>query len=129
MKKLTNEQIERKQALEEVLQEKEVALVVAVQALNEHLATTGERILVLQEEYNDAVRSAEAFREEVASEQESHFDGMSDRWKGSDTGQAYEAWAAEWASGFDEVDAAVPDDMDLPDFTALEALRTLAAVP
>ena len=129
MKQLTKDHLATKSQIEQDLEAREAALVQAINDLNEHLNETATKIEALQDEYNTAVGAANEFRESVLNDQEAYFDDLSERQRESGNGQSYADWMSAWSGTLEEVEVEVPEALEIPDFTALEALQDLAPTP
>ena len=129
MNKLMQYEIDTKNAIQETLETRGAELIQAVDEFNQIMEEAQSRLGVRVDAFNDAVRGAESFRQEINSDQEEHLDAWTDQTRESGAGQAYEDWADAWGREFKEVSVDLPKVLDFPDLTALDAFRDLALAP
>jgi len=100
MKKLSKEQVARRNALAVDLQYK--------------IDAVGEAV----SELNAMIVQINTFAEEVRQEQSDYFDERSEKWQEGDGGTEYCAWMTEWEFALDELSDPT-DDVDLDGFESL----------
>jgi len=114
------------EAFNDRLSEARTALEEAIEAYN---AAVGDAKAELQEAldgYNGALDEARAFADGVASAAEEAVEGKSERWQGSERGEAAKAYAEAWrelAEGLCDVELDLPEDLEveLPGDVACDA--------
>jgi hypothetical protein len=94
--KITKAQEKRRAELVVALHERGSLVRERFAALLEYLSVAAVPVNEALRSYNEAVKQAEAFAAEVASELREAVEEKSDRWKESDAGQAAESFASEW---------------------------------
>ena len=113
MKRLSKEQLKKHADLSAELHDAHEELDGAIKQFNETVATAYAKLETFVETFNSKVADANAFIEEVHSEQESYADDKSDRWRESDAGAAYDDWMSEWDQAVDEVQLEDQPELDM----------------
>jgi len=91
MKKLTKEQLKRREEIIVEMRRRHEAVQAAVADLNTTIQEANELIT------------------EVHNDQEVYFDERSEKWQEGDAGSAYSDWMQEWDSEIDEVESPEED--------------------
>lgn len=125
MKSLSRDQLQTMNRLAEQLSETGEDLQEAIQRFNQHLRSANEEVQTLQDRFNELVQEAQSFVQTVHDEQEAYRDERSDRWQEGDAGQAYEEWMDAWSIELEEVDLALPEEIEIDSLGAVDMLRDL----
>lgn len=125
MLRLTATQLKAKHDLEEALQSAATHLRGQVQAVNDAL----DRLQEMEDHYACQVDEATAFIESIHEAQETYFADRSEAWADSDRGGAYRDWADAWEIELEPLEFEHPEQVEEPEFTALDTLRDLAMQP
>lgn len=80
-------------------------------------------------DYNTFVREAQEFIEEMRDEMQAYYDDRSEKWQESDTGTEYYDWIDAWETGLDEIEDIQPEEIDCPDFDAVETILNYPQEP
>lgn len=79
---------------------------------------------------NEQIEKAAAWRDEVVEEMRDYADARSDRWRGGESGQAHEAWMAEYDGlSLETLTIRFPDAVDELDEDLPETLEALSDAP
>jgi hypothetical protein len=92
MKKLSKQDIARRDAIIKKLADASSRLAAEHEALSAAVDKFNERI----DAYNEQLEEARGFAEDMVSEIDSYMSDRSERWQDGDTGQAYSDWKSEW---------------------------------
>lgn len=96
MKKLSKTELEARAALVAKLKDKFEQLVDGCDQFNSAVNDAwGLYVENAQVEYNDALKEAEDWRDQIVSQIDEYVDGRSDKWREGDQGQKYEDWKSE----------------------------------
>jgi uncharacterized protein YukE len=101
MKKLSKEQLTKREELIAEMRKRHEAVQAAVADLN-----------VTIQEANELIT-------EVHNDQEVYFDERSEKWQEGDAGSAYSDWMSEWESEIEEIEA--PEEDFIESFESLSA--------
>lgn len=69
-----------------------------------------------KEKYDEELKAAESFREEMASDMQNFYDDRSEKWQEGDAGSQYQQWMDVWGEELDELELEQPYTLDVPDF-------------
>ena len=125
MKNLSKTQQKELSDLVERLRDSSDLITAAVTKFNETMTFAWDGVAGALEAYNSVIQEANAFREQVAADQQSYIDDRSEKWQESDAGQAYEAWKQEWEGTLDELQMDPPQEAEEPDLSAADTLEGL----
>ncbi|GAA5666125.1 hypothetical protein Brsp07_04634 [Brucella sp. NBRC 14130] len=92
MKKLSKQDIARRDAIIRKLADAALRLAAEHEALSDAVEKFNGRI----DEYNEQLEEARGFAEDMVSEMDNYMSERSERWQDGDTGQAYSDWKSEW---------------------------------
>ena len=123
MKKLTKEQAQKKAALSEEMSEKMGALNTLIKKLNDEITAQWETIETAKEEYNQSIRDANEFQEEIASNIDEYVGERSEKWQEGEQASRYEDWKSQWEESFDECDLEEPEALSEVEDTFSEDLE------
>lgn len=104
-------------------------------AIQAHNTSPGDSLATLEqlvEEYNVAVQAAEEFRLSIQEAQEASWDSCTERWQGSEAGDAYKDWMELWGEELPELELDLEDGatvVEVPELEALQKLENLPAEP
>lgn len=129
MKKLSKEQIQRKDEIAMKLSNIGEGIQDATQSFNIRMTAFFETLEELKGRYNEVVEEGNAFLEEIHNSQNEYIDDRSDSWRDGDAGQVYSDWAGEWSITLDEIELECPEPLDEPTLDALEVVRNLPEHP
>lgn len=131
MKSLTKKQVQQLTDLQTDLQSASEKVESAIADFNANINELwGDLVLDELNEYNKLALQASEFAEQIQSQIQSYNENKSEEWQQSDLGVAYQEWLDEWdEADFIEIDAKMPDETDVPDFDAVEAINKLSAEP
>lgn len=99
MKRISKDDIARKDGLIDKLTVCDNKLTEAIQAFNAAQIEAYKPVAVAIEQYNDLIREAEGFCSDVAGEIESYIDERSDAWREGEKGAAYDEWLSSQSNG------------------------------
>lgn len=127
MKKISKENIARREELIALLDKKKTAVTEAVDELNEKLKAKekaiqdllqeyadiiedgGNELETLVEEYNEVVSDVNDFCVDVSSSIEDYMNERSEKWQESEKAEAYQSWKDDWEQSFQEMDLQRPE--------------------
>jgi len=123
MKKISKDQIKRRDELQGKLQSLMADLETACEAYNEALREKWSAIDDALGEYNEAIGEVNEWQQEIASDIQSYMDDRSEKWLESDKAQEYESWREEFEDEIEEVKLEQPEELGTSDLEDLsEAL-------
>ena len=123
MKKISKDQIKRRDELQGKLQSLMADLETACEAYNETLREKWSAIDDALGAYNEAIGEVNEWQQEIASDIQSYMDDRSEKWLESDKAQEYESWREEFEDEIEEVTLEQPEELDTSDLEDLsEAL-------
>jgi len=126
MKKISKDQINRRDELQGKLQSLMTDLETACEAYNEALREKWGAIDDALGAYNEAIGEVNEWQQEVAADIQSYVDDRSEKWQESDKAQEYDSWREEFEEEFDEVTLEQPDELctsDVEDVSELLSNR------
>ena len=123
MKKISKDQIKRRDELQGKLQSLMADLETACEAYNEALREKWSAIDDALGAYNEAIGEVNEWQQEIASDIQSYMDDRSEKWLESDKASEYESWREEFEDEIEEVTLEQPEELDTSDLEDLsEAL-------
>ena len=123
MKKISKDQIKRRDELQGKLQSLMADLETACEAYNETLREKWSAIDDALGAYNEAIGEVNEWQQEIASDIQSYMDDRSEKWLESDKASEYESWREEFEDEIEEVTLEQPEELDTSDLEDLsEAL-------
>jgi DNA repair exonuclease SbcCD ATPase subunit len=123
MKKISKDQIKRRDELQGKLQSLMADLETACEAYNEALREKWSAIDDALGAYNEAIGEVNEWQQEIASDIQSYMDDRSEKWLESDKAQEYESWREEFEDEIEEVKLEQPEELGTSDLEDLsEAL-------
>jgi DNA repair exonuclease SbcCD ATPase subunit len=123
MKKISKDQIKRRDELQGKLQSLMADLETACEAYNETLREKWSAIDDALGAYNEAIGEVNEWQKEIASDIQSYMDDRSEKWLESDKASEYESWREEFEDEIEEVTLEQPEELDTSDLEDLsEAL-------
>lgn len=127
MKKISKENIARRDELVALLDKKKTAVTEAIDELNEKLKAKekeiqhllqeysdiiedgGSELDTLVEEYNEVVSDVNDFCVDVSSSIEDYMNERSEKWQESEKAEAYQSWKDDWEQSFQEMSLEKPE--------------------
>lgn len=97
-----------------------------IKAINTALATHKARIEALAARYNEVVASANEVRDADLDALTTMYHERSEAWQGSKAGRAIEAMMEEFSNEFEEISVELPEEVEMPEMTAIEAVEGMA---
>ena len=123
MKKISKDQIKRRDELQGKLQSLMADLETACEAYNETLREKWSAIDDALGAYNEAIGEVNEWQQEIASDIQSYMDDRSEKWLESDKASEYESWREEFEDEIEEVKLEQPEELGTSDLEDLsEAL-------
>lgn len=129
MKKLSKTESAKRDELVEELRTNAGKVEDAINVFNEKMKAEFQSVVSAIEAYNEAVKRADEFREDIENQQSEYIGERSEKWADSDAGQAYESWHGEWETALDEAECDEPTDIEAPSFEAADVLENLPESP
>lgn len=131
MKSLTGKQAEQLSDLQEKLQSASQKIESAIADFNANVNELwGDLVLDSINEYNNLVKLAQQFAEVTTGKSQGYYNSQSEDWQQGDKGNAYQDWIDEWdEADLQEIELRMPDETDVPDFAAVDAIDGLSAEP
>lgn len=131
MKSLTSKQAQQLSDLQEKLQIASQKVESAIADFNANINELwGDLVLDSLNEYNNLVKQTQKFTEATTEKLFNYYNSQSNEWQQTEEGKAYERWMDEWdAASFDESDLKLPEETDVPEFSATEAIDALSTQP
>lgn len=125
MKRITKQDAERKVGLVEKITVADDKLADAIRVFNDKQAVAFSEVQQVVVQYNDLIREAGGFCEDIAGEIESYINERSDAWREGEKGEAYNEWLGTWQDDLEEVEIDEPSAIDQPDTDAADRLCDL----
>lgn len=111
--RLTRKELDRRAEIVELLNDLSANIVEAVSVFNAQLDALREPVTAAVEAYNNALNDAREFAADMAVQADNDITDKSDRWHGSERGQAAIAWRDEWQNlSLDDLDLALPEAVE-----------------
>lgn len=133
MKSLTSFQAEQLSDLQEKLQSASERVESAITDFNTSMSELwNDSVLESLNDYNTVVEQAREFVEERHDQMQSQYEDRSEKWQQSEKGEAFQEWLNEWEeaqSELEDIDLAMPVEVDTPDFSAVDAMDELSMEP
>jgi peptidoglycan hydrolase CwlO-like protein len=129
MNKLSKDQEKQRDALIESLRAQQSKLEDAVSQFNQTMTAAWVKVEAAIEEYNGIAADAEAFREDVASEQESYMEEKTERWQEGKRGQAYQEWRDAWSERLEPIEIDEPEELSAPELDHADKLEAMPSDP
>lgn len=113
MKILSMAQIEKRREVVEGLRSAVESVNEAIEEFNEAAEKAFGAVASSVSEYNEALRAAVDFVEEVTSDAKCYFDERSEAWQEGEVGRQYQDWISEWENlNLEEMEVDQPDNLD-----------------
>jgi hypothetical protein len=119
LKKLSKNDIEKKNHLAEVIRQKQDAATKAVTDFNAGLPEINEKLALMKapvinavSELNDAIKAANLWMEGIHRDQETYFNSKSEKWQSGTVGSDYGEWNYTYNEPISEALAYLPDPID-----------------
>lgn len=113
MKRLSKIQLKRHEELSGKLSSAKEDLDDAITSFNEKVELLHNDLLQSKvDAFNEAIRQANEFTEEIHSEQEDYESERSDNWRDGDAGSAYQDWMSQWEMELEELELEPPTPFD-----------------
>lgn len=127
MKSLNKEQQSKLSQLQSDLQDAQEKVESAIADFNTNINDLWANLVSDSlDNYNKLVQQANEFVEKTRSTMQSYYDERSEKWRIGDRGQDFQGWLVEWDSTeLEEIDLTMPEETDVPDFQAVEAITEL----
>jgi hypothetical protein len=114
MKKLSKDQIRRKDELIKAIAEAKAKVEDAISIYNADKATAFEKVEYEIDKYNSVIESIIDLQNEVAEEMQDYMSERSDNWHESDAGQEYADWNNEWENiSLEALEDSYPEDFEM----------------
>lgn len=127
MKSLNKEQLNNLTQLQSDLQDAQEKVESAISDFNANINELWANLVSDSlDDYNKLVQQATEFVDETRSTMQSYYDERSEKWQEGDRGQDFQSWLDEWDSTeLEEIEMTMPEETDLPEFQAVEAIDEL----
>lgn len=125
MKALTKASLADKSKHQQAIDVAVTELESAIGGYNETVNAAKQKVEDALKKLNDAISSADNWRDGIHADQESYFEDRSEKWQESDAGQNYSAWMDEWSQEFEQVELEYPEELEMPDVSGACALDDL----
>lgn len=131
MKSLTKKQVQQLSDLQTDLQTASEKVESAVADFNANINELwGDLVLDNVKEYNQSVKQASSFAEQIRDQIQSYYEDKDEDWKHCELGNAIQEWLEDWdEANFEEIDLKMPDETDIPEFNAVEVIDELPTEP
>jgi len=121
MKKLSNQLIDDRDALQLRAQETEAALEKAVDAFNEAVQKAWEAVESAMTNHNEMIDDANSWREACAAEISDYIADRSEKWQSSEKAQPYAEWLSQFEyEEFHHIEWSEPEPLDINDVDLIE---------
>lgn len=114
--KITRTQAKQVETVERTMSKAYTKVCSAIDKYNDEVGALYAALETELREYTEAVESAQAIVEEVATELRDKIEARSDAWRESDAGNAAESWVSEWEEfTIAEAEADEPTEVEHPE--------------
>jgi chromosome segregation ATPase len=129
MKKLTKDQITRRDIAVQEIRDAADELEQAILEYNEKLSEAFGKVQAHAQEVNSAIQKARELVEEVVADIGEYMSERSEKWHNTEQGTSYQNWVDEWQGlAMNDLDFVQPEELD-PDDSGEQAASDLEALP
>lgn len=97
----------------------------SIEAYNLVATEEWDKVRSALEAYNEAISEANQWRSDIESQIQDYISEKSEKWQGSDKGQAVDSWRSAFEEEFEEAQIEMPDDLECDCQDVAESLEQI----